>query len=785
MTPVSTRPSPTVSPRQSHGGSVADPALDDIALLAAQLSAAPVAVISVFESGQLRCRAAFGIEPKEVGLLNSPFDVAVANPGVYVMRDAATDSQHAPYGIRIGEQYFRFFVGTPLILPNSAAIGTLCVLDYEARTLDRSQADALLILAKQVITRLELTAKLQTLEHEARGKQRVDQALNLERNFVSAVLDTMGTLVIVFDTAGRVVRFNRACELLSGSNFEQLAGRPFWERLVPEEDIPETRRIFAGICAGNVPTEFENRWVTHGGLKRISWTGTALRDARGEVSYIIATGIDITAQREAQETLMESEARYRQLIESSLGLICTHDLDGILLTANAHSARGLGYEVDEMIGTSILDFMSEQYHPLFDAYLSEMLEHGESQGMLHLNARSGETRVIAYRNRLIHVAGRDPFVLAHGIDITEKTRAEEALRVANRQVNTILESAGDGIISLDPEGRITLINHAALEMLGYDSPEEVLGCDAHQLFHHSAAEGTPIDIRDCHIHNSIAQLTTTRVSDEIFWRKNGTFFDAQYVACPQIDEGYPVGTTVLFQDVTERRALERMKDEFISTVSHELRTPLTSLRAALGLIAGGALHARPEKAQQMLDVAIGNTDRLVSLVNDILDLERMSAGKMQMHLADAKISDLLQRAADLQHSTVQKTGVQFRIDAEPVTAQVDADRILQTLTNLVSNALKFSPPGSQIRLIARATGPNEVLVGVIDQGRGIPSEKLETIFERFQQVDASDSRMMGGTGLGLAICRSIVEQHGGHIWAESASGEGASFYFTLPRFAPR
>ena len=785
MTPVFTRSSPASSQRQPAGANVPDPALDEIARLAAQLCAAPVAVISMLENGQLHCRATFGVPVTEAGLSKLPCDVALANPGVYIMRDAAAELGHSPDGIGIGGQYFRFYAGTPLIMPDGAAIGTLCVFDHPARTLDRSQADALLILAKQVITHLELSAKLQTLEQEARSKQRVDQALNLERNFVSAVLDTMGTLVIVFDTAGRVVRFNRACELLSGSNFEQLAGRPFWERLVPEEDIPETRRIFAGICAGNVPTEFENRWVTHGGLKRISWTGTALRDARGEVSYIIATGIDITAQREAQETLMESEARYRQLIESSLGLICTHDLDGVLLTVNAHSARGLGYEVDEMIGASIRDFMLEQYRPLFDEYLSELLHHGESQGLLYLNDRSGDTRVIAYRNRLIHVSGRDPFVLGHGIDITEKTRAEEALRVANRQVNTILESAGDGIISLDPDGRITLINHAALEMLGYDSPDEVLGHDAHRLFHHSTADGTPIDMRDCHIHNSIAQLTTTRVSDEVFWRKNGTFFDAQYVACPQIDEGYPVGTTVLFQDVTERRALERMKDEFISTVSHELRTPLTSLRAALGLIAGGALHARPEKAQQMLDVAIGNTDRLVSLVNDILDLERMSAGKMQMHFSDVRIGDLLQRAADLQHSTVQKTGVQFRIDAEPVTAHVDADRILQTLTNLVSNALKFSPPGSQIRLIARANGPNEVLVGVMDQGRGIPPEKLETVFERFQQVDASDSRMMGGTGLGLAICRSIVEQHDGHIWAESASGEGASFYFTLPRFAPR
>ncbi len=797
MTPVSTRTShdsrtgtaATVQPDESArlaapgGAESIDPVLKDIARLAAQFCGAPVGVISMIEAGRLPHRATFGISATESGLENSPCDVPLTNPGVYVIRDATKDPRHAPDGIRLGQQYFRFYVGTPLITAAGAAIGTLCVLDHQARTLDRAQADALLILARQVIARLELNTKLQKLEQQARTRQRADQALNLERNFVSAVLDTMGTLVIVFDTAGRVVRFNRACEIVSGSSFDELVGRPFWEKLVPEEDIPETIRIFSDICAGNVPTEFENRWVTGEGLKRISWTGAALRDAHGEVSYIVSTGIDITAQREAQETLIESEARYRQLIEGSLGLICTHDLDGVMLTVNTHTAASLGYDVEEMIGVRILDFMPEQDQARFETYLSDLMEHGERQGLLHLNDRAGETRVIAYRNKLIHVPGRDPFVLGHGIDITEKTRAEEALRIANRQVSTILESAGDGIVSLDPEGRITLINHAALEMLGYDSTDEILGYDAHALFHHSTREGTPIEIEDCHIHNSIDQSTTTRVSDEVFWRKNGTMFDAEYIACPQIDEGEPVGTTVLFQDVTERRALERMKDEFIATVSHELRTPLTSVRAALGLIAGGALHARPEKTQQMLDVAIGNTDRLVSLVNDILDLERMSAGKMQMHREDVRIDELLQRAADLQHSSVQKTGIQFRIDAEPITAFVDSDRILQTLTNLVSNAIKFSPPGSHIRLIVRATGPNEVHVCVMDEGRGIPADKLETIFERFQQVDASDSRMMGGTGLGLAICRSIIEQHGGRIWAESTAGDGARFHFTLPRLA--
>jgi signal transduction histidine kinase len=272
-----------------------------------------------------------------------------------------------------------------------------------------------------------------------------------------------------------------------------------------------------------------------------------------------------------------------------------------------------------------------------------------------------------------------------------------------------------------------------------------------------------------------------RVDNEVFWRKDGTCFPVEYVARQLVHDGIVSGTVVAFADVSERRRLDRMKDEFISTVSHELRTPLTSLRAALGLIAGGVLEKRPEKHAQMLDVAIGNCDRLVRLVNDILDFERIGSGRLPLHREKANAVDLLRRAADLQHTAAASHNITFRIDAQPVDVMVDVDRTLQTLTNLISNAVKFSPPGDEVRLTASATGENEVTFEVEDHGRGIPPEKLEIIFERFQQVDASDSRSMGGTGLGLAICRAIVEQHGGRISVHSKLGQGSVFTFTMPR----
>lgn len=232
------------------------------------------------------------------------------------------------------------------------------------------------------------------------------------------------------------------------------------------------------------------------------------------------------------------------------------------------------------------------------------------------------------------------------------------------------------------------------------------------------------------------------------------------------------------QDVDGRHqdVLDRMKDEFISTVSHELRTPLTSLRGALGLLSGGALETRPEKSRQMLEIAINNTDRLVKLVNDILDLERISSGKHDLHLTGIKAEALLSRAVEMEDTS--HTAISF--SADDIWVHADSDLMVQVLRNLLSNAIKFSPLEGKITLNACRLDDREAIFEVRDEGRGIPEDKLEHIFERFQQADASDSRDLGGTGLGLAICRSIVDQHGGRIWATSSPGNGTTFYFTLP-----
>jgi PAS domain S-box-containing protein len=770
-----------------------DAAVDEIVRLAAEICACPVAGIVLFDGERPVYRSLTGVRSSEQPQGKAPFASTLLAKSLLEIQDAQEEPDYAPAGIVFGARCFRFYAGAPLVAPTGVRIGCLFVMDLDPQELSPQQANALTVLSRQIIARYELTGRDRQMDLASRAHQRMGSALTVERNFVSAVLDTVAALIVVLDTAGRIVRFNRACEIISGCQFDDIVGGYLWNRLIPKNDVPEAMSTFERIRGGGSPSTFENHWVgADGSLHRIAWSATVLLDSHRQVAFIIATGIDVTAERAAEATLRESEARYRMLVEGSLGLVCTHDLSGILLSVNTHGTESLGRTHDEMVGRSLAEFMPPEVRGGLDGYLNRIATTGEAQGVLHLTHRDGETHVIAYRNKLIEVVDRPPYVLGFGIDITEKMRVEDRLRALIRQSNSILESVGDGIYGMDLEGRVTVVNPAAAQMLGY-KPQEMLGRSMHQLTHHTRADGTPYPLEECPIINSLEHLTTIRVSDEVFWRKDGTSFPVDYVARPQIDpgseargseggdsNGRAVGVVIAFTDVTERKALDRMKDDFISTVSHELRTPLTSLRAALGLIGGGALAARPEKMQQMLDIAVANTDRLVHLVNDILDLERISSGKAELHSTMCSADDLLRRAAELEGARAAKARIDFTFDARNVGVWADPDRILQTLTNLISNAIKFSPAGSEIHLAARMLADDEAQIEVRDQGRGIPLDKLEQIFERFQQIDASDSRSMGGTGLGLAICRSIITQHGGRIWANSTPGEGTSFYFTLP-----
>jgi signal transduction histidine kinase/CheY-like chemotaxis protein len=241
--------------------------------------------------------------------------------------------------------------------------------------------------------------------------------------------------------------------------------------------------------------------------------------------------------------------------------------------------------------------------------------------------------------------------------------------------------------------------------------------------------------------------------------------------------------------LSHRSELDNLKNEFVSTVSHELRTPLTSIRGALGLLSSGVIGDVDPKAKNLLRIAVTNTDRLIRLINDILDLERMESGRAPLQIRRCALRDLAHQAIESMTGMADSSSVHLELapltPAQSATADSlffdgDSDRILQVLTNLISNAVKFSPANSTVRIFTEATA-DSILFKIVDEGRGIPADQLDSIFDRFRQVEPSDARQKGGTGLGLAICRSIVQQHCGSIWAQRNLGLGTTLYVMLPR----
>lgn len=414
---------------------------------------------------------------------------------------------------------------------------------------------------------------------------------------------------------------------------------------------------------------------------------------------------------------------------------------------------------EEPVG--VLEFFSTQMRELDSATI---------QIMRHLGTQLGR---VVERARAEHHLGR------HALE----------LRRLSKRLETVLNSAGEGIYGVDDTDHVTFINEAGAALVGRKR-DEIIGQTVTTVLPaevDSAPRRIPTGTRASAVpepepahqpSTSSAVLSATRVLGR-HTRADGTSFDSEWISAPIVTEGVESGAVVVFRDVSEQRAVERMKDQFLAVVSHELRTPLTSIRGALGLLGGGAAGELPVAAGRMVELATVSTNRLIRLVTDILDIERLAAGQMTLYPQHADTAALV--AASLQDTAAVVAERRVRIDVAGSPAQVlaDPDRAIQVLTNLITNAVKFSDPGSVVEVSTRRDG-RQVRFEVRDHGPGLPPDQLEVVFEPFRQADASDTRRHGGTGLGLAICRGLVEQHGGRIWGGNHPDGGAQFAFTLP-----
>ena len=352
------------------------------------------------------------------------------------------------------------------------------------------------------------------------------------------------------------------------------------------------------------------------------------------------------------------------------------------------------------------------------------------------------------------------------------------LEMSEKRQRSILENMVDGLATIDEMGSIQSFNSAAVDMFGY-SEEEVMGCNINMLMpepYHSEHDGY---LENYHQSGEKKIIGLGREVEGL--RKDGSIFPLELAVSEMVVSGDKVFTGVI-RDITERKQMDKMKNEFISTVSHELRTPLTSIRGSLGLLVGGTVGELPESANEMLKIASNNTERLLLLINDILDIQKIESGKMNFSFASVELKSFIEKAISEHAEYGKQYGVKFKINhmLDNVKVYADKDRLMQVMGNLLSNAAKFSHSGDTVDISIAAHQGNRLRISVTDYGSGIPEKFQPKLFERFTQHDSSDTRAKGGTGLGLSITKVIVEKHGGLIDFVSKEGIGSTFYIELP-----
>ena len=663
----------------------------------------------------------------------------------------------------------------------------------------------------------------QTLTH------RQERALRESRERYRDLFENSNEMIATLSRTGQFVYVNPVWKSCFGLDERAFDSLETLDMIFSADCRPEVQRLFQSAVDGEAIDRAPIRTVTQDGRVLYLEMSMSRRQKAGNPMAVRCLVRDITPQKQ-RERRLALQLVVSQIIGQStssdvaavriLEAICLSQswdaaflwvLDEEAQLLRFHSAWGAPGErgdamIQESMGQSIrlwntlsgsgeiLDLPAQvwkQSHAVWIEDLSLTPKSARTEAALRHELATGWAVPVHVGNRLIavlefycHQRQREEretmatleTVSASVGQVLARSREQDRLEELHRTQEILLDTIDDGICGADRSGAANLVNPAAGRLLRA-SPEELNGLAFHDLLHGRAAGGSFCD-ENCKLLRALDQNLAASGETTVF-RRDGSSFPAEYSLTPILDQGRFSGSVLSFRDISQRFALDRMKDEFVSTVSHELRTPLTSIRGALGLLSAGILGTVSDKAANLLRIALSNSDRLVRLINDILDLERIQSGREPLTFRPIALGEIVRQAIDGMQPVADAAGVQLIHDSNLVRLTADPDRLLQVITNLLSNAVKFSPDGATVAVTLRE-GSSGVTLSVIDQGRGIPADKLDTIFDRFQQVDSSDSKQKGGSGLGLAICRTIVQQHGGRIWAERNSVRGSTFRVVLP-----
>jgi PAS domain S-box-containing protein len=623
------------------------------------------------------------------------------------------------------------------------------------------------------------------------------------KQWLASIVESSDDAIIGESLDGIVTSWNKGAERIFGYDVSEVLGKPMSLLAWPgnEEDMP---RLIEAICRGERVDHYETiRRHKDGTQVFVSLTLSAILDAENHVIGISKVSRDISTRKVADETLV----RQARLLDQVYEPILVRSMDDRIVYWNKGAERAYGWTAAEVLGKLSQDFLKREFIDPEPLILEVLNTRGDWEGELSTLTRDGARRTMLSRwKKQEGAAGWE--ILETSFDITERKlsfeREEETrgLLLAENRFRELIENAPDAILQVDPTGKILIANRTAELIFGY-TREELLGKSVDIL--------VPSMVRGRHAEHraSFAKSPQVRPMGRGMalsaLRKDGVEIPVEISLSPsQGEDG--INVTAVVRDVSERRQVEaqirslqenymaelearqkeaerlnRLKSEFLASMSHELRTPLHTIIGFAELLGEEAEGPLNDKQRRYLQHVQEDSEHLLGLINDVLDLSKIEAGAMALRIEHISLADAISDAVN----AIRPRAIMKSLSLENHTTlteliAVDPMRLKEVLYNLLGNAVKFTPEGGKIALETEDEG-QFLRITVVDSGIGIPADEVDQIFEKFYQVGEATSGVREGTGLGLAICKRLIEMHGGKIWIESEPGKGSRFHFTVPK----
>ncbi|AOU97900.1 hypothetical protein BI364_07920 [Acidihalobacter yilgarnensis] len=614
------------------------------------------------------------------------------------------------------------------------------------------------------------------------ARRTIENELKLSQKRFSGAFATAPLGMALVSLDGRWLEVNdKLCQIL-GYERDDLLETDF-QHITHPDDLDADLALVSQLLAGDVPSyQLEKRYLHRNG--KIIWallSVSLVRDVQGDPVHFVSQIEDFTSRKLAEEALLESEKKLSTLYRMSpVSIMLNRFDDGQFVEANPELFRLTGYEENEYRQLSYWDITPDEYAAQEQAQIESLRTRGvygpyEKEYI----CKDGRRIPVLLNGSLIEGIDGEKYIWSIAQDISERVLAEQRAIERERYVQAVIDNVIDGIVTLDEMGCIESFNRAAERIFGYRQAE-VLGLDAARLL--SAPQGMVLEMALQTYRKTGAAQNWNDPRETEGVRRNGDPFPME-LSLSEIRHLGHARFIAVVRDITARKRMQEMKDEFVATVSHELRTPLTSISGSLGLLVSDALSASPEKSRPLIEIAHKNSIRLTHLINDLLDMEKMAAGKMHFDICVQLLLPLVEQAIDANQSYADQYKVRLVLTRREANAwvNVDTQRLQQILANFISNAAKFSPPDSTVEISIHAQGENDFRIEVRDQGQGVPLAFQDHLFQKFAQADGSSARSKGGTGLGLAISKEMAERMGCAVGFDSIEGQGACFYIDLPR----